>query len=178
MTDEGYERCCPRCDNRFVASTDRGICPACQLFSRIARDGTPIGLVRTYDSIELQDWPYGPVDEQFGLVLHAFADGGGPLFVADRYDGYPLLSVVHQQLADRFASLTEALRGFVPTCELHTSPDDLVSLSSVYSNATRLVSLRWYEGDSQRDLVGSWTNDGGSVDALLDLDAFWHPALA
>lgn len=178
MTHEGYERRCPRCDHPFVASTDRGICPVCQLLSRIARDGTPIGLVRAYDSIELHDWPHGPVDDTIGLVLHAFADGGGPLFVADRYDGYPLLSVVHQQLADRFLDLTEALRQFIPTCELHTSPDDLVSLSSVYSNATRLISLRWFEDDGQRDVVECWTNDGGSVDALLDLDAFWHPTLA
>lgn len=177
MAAGGYERCCPRCYHRFVAATDGGICPECQLFSRVARNGTPIGLVRTCDPIELPDWTHGPLDDQVGAVMQAFADGGGPLYVADRYDGFPLLSMVHQQIADRFIDLQRSLRHFIPNCELHTSPADIVSLSAVYSNATRLITLRWFENNSQRDVVECWTDDGGSVDILLDLDAFWLPRM-
>lgn len=181
MSGTGFERECPRCHRQFAAQTDRGICPSCGLFSRIDRNGTPVGVIRTYDTVELSDWPYESVDEHFALALQGFANGGGPLFVAERYDDYPELAVVHKQLAMRFDELHHSVTKFVPDCTLRESPEevnDLMALSPRYGVAQRLRAVSWLDNESRYDLVECLTTDGGSVDALLDGDALWHPQTA
>lgn len=177
MSEAGFQRDCPRCSHRFAALTDRGICESCGLLSRISPDGIPVAVIRTYDRIELNDWPYANVDEQFGLVLQAFAEGGGPIYVADRYDGFPSLTIVHEQLAYRFDELRRSVERFVPHSVLLQTPRDvadLAMLSAEYGASKLLIALRWFDGENQCDLVQCWTNNGGSVDALLNRDAFWH----
>lgn len=178
MNDAGFERDCPRCEYRFVARSDRGICPSCQLFSRVDTEGKPVCVVRTYETVELNDWPYESVDENFALVLQGFADGGGPLYLAERYDGFPVLSVVHKQLTHQFDALRNSVERFVSKCTFHDSPNELLALSREYEAAERLMVLRWGDGKERFDLVGCFTSDGGSIDALLNGDAFWHPLTA
>lgn len=177
MSSTPYQRDCPRCLRQFTALTDRGICPSCGLFSRISPDGIPVAVIRTCDTVELTDWPYEDVDEQFGLVLQSFADGGGPIYVADRHDGFPSITIVHEQLAYRFAELRHSVERFVPACTILQTPHDvadLCMLSNEYGKAEQLIALRWFDGQNQFDLVQCCTNDGGSVDALLNRDTFWH----
>jgi hypothetical protein len=135
----------------------------------------PVGVTRTYDAIELDDWPHESIDENFALVLQGLADGGGPLFVSDRYDGYPELQVVHAQLIARFGELRRSVEQHISFVQFSQAPDcDVVAISREYGNAQRVLAVTWKDGDSRCDLVGCLTGDGGSVDALLDRDAFWH----
>jgi hypothetical protein len=174
MTDTGYERACPRCSGRFTARTECGICPSCGLFSRVDRSGAPIGLARTYDGVELEDWPYEEVDEAFALVLQDLADGGGPLYTAERCDGYPSLAVVHEQLTARFDELRRSVERFVPSESL-TSPAEaeIAAYCAEYHRAERLQAITWRDAGRRCDLVCRLTADGGSVDLVVDGNAFW-----
>ena len=172
-----YDRPCPSCGERFSASTDRGICPSCGLFSRVDRNGVGIGVLRTYHEVSLNDWPYESVTAPFALVLQAFADGGGPLFLADRYDDYPVVNLVHSQLTSHFNELRTNVDVHVPNTTYRddvTEPNDMTVFPLEYSNAERVSVLTWYDGQTRCDLVRCLTSDGGSIDAILDGDAFWY----
>ncbi len=91
--------------------------------------------------------------------------------------GSHLLQSFHQQLANRFNELRRSVERFVPHCFLLDTARDvaeLAKLSAEYRAAEQLIVLRWFDGHNQYDLVQCCTNHGGSVDALLNCDTFWH----
>jgi hypothetical protein len=151
------------------------------LFSRIDRDGAPLALQATFDAIELQDWPFGPVSDEYAVVVQAFADGGGPIYVSDRHDDYPTIDEVHRQLTAQFNKLRHATEEFVPSCDFRQYEFGSPGLDAFpvgYANSQRLFVLSWTDDNHRYDLIGCLTAEGGSVDALLDGDASWQPPRA
>ena len=173
MTSTAFSRRCPRCSTQFDAATERGVCPSCNLFSRVRRDGVHVGVSVTFDTPELPDWPHGPIDILASAMFSTFADGGGPLVVSDRYDDYPAVSVVHQQLLAYFESFASSVNDQLPS-GYHRGDGSHHSLPTDYANATEIHLLTWDDAEHHYDLICYLTDDGGHVDALLDHDAYWH----
>ena len=143
-----------------------------QLFSRCYRDGILIGVVPLFVGRQF-DWPISPVDDLCDAVLETLQFGGGSIFTADRKEGYPSIAIVHVQLTEKFHSIPDSIRSHVPSPK---SFDDADQLPLCYSDATSIKVVSWDHKGSHYQLICYLSEDGGSVDIVIDRNANWHTA--
>jgi hypothetical protein len=172
MDHSPFDRACPRCNTSFTAVSERGVCPNCKLFFRRNRDGKLLGIVATFETPSQFDWPFDPVDDLCAATFEAFHFGGGPLFVSDRHGGFPNIELVHKQLVDQFGAITNSIKPHLPRSADFGHPAD--KLPSRYDNAVAVECVAWDHGDHHYQLVCFLSQDGGSIDAVLDREADWH----
>ena len=172
MNDSRYNRQCPRCETTFGAVTERGLCPKCKLFFRCDRDGQPIGVIPTFDTPSQFDWSFEPVDELCAATFETVHFGGGLIFQSDRTDGYPDVATVHSQLAAKFNAITNSIRPHLP--DDASFDDDVCSLPECYDDAVSAKLVSWDRDDKHYQLICYLTNDGGSVEVVIDRNADWH----
>ena len=163
-----YLRQCPRCSFEFSALTDRGVCPECKLFSRVSRENEPIAIIPTFEEdFKNIDWPFTPTDSFVGAAMDILANGGGRIFVAERYEGFPPVELVHRQLFATFQKLKSAFEEQVPNPDYFDLPSE-PSLPDRYDDSERVLVLSWVHEDVRYFLIGYMTAEGGSIDAYID----------
>lgn len=173
MESSRWDRACPRCDTRFNAASERGICPRCNLLFLCDRHGTLIGVVPLFVGRQF-DWPISPVDDLCDAVFETLQFGGGSIFISARYAGYPSVAVVHSQLIEKFREITNSIAAHLPAAAIFDNDDD--PLAPCYRDATSVKLVSWDHKGKHYQLICYLTADGGSVDVVIDRNANWHKA--
>ena len=118
------------------------------------------------------DWPYDdPADELSQAVYETFQFGGGELFVSDRHEGYPSIALVHQQIKDTFEAIKASIADHLPDNAKHNDLDDKPPPS--YEDSLSIDIISWDSGDHFCQLICRLTDQGGSIDAVLNRNADW-----
>lgn len=163
-----YSRSCPKCDSKFDAVSDRGICPVCNTFSRVSINGELIVLLDAESLAALpHDDPFR--DTPLAVLFEWFDSGGGPFVTTTRYAGKPTIAEVHRQLKLRFNGLCELLREYDMNAETETiaSPGDNQDwLGTIFSLAKELYIATWKMDHQRYDIVCEITDSGGTIHAI------------
>ncbi len=172
---DSYPRTCPYCNSSFRAATDRGICPSCNQFSRIDRQGNFVVLL---DAEPIDELPNDDLFRNTPLAtLFEFMDsGGGPITTTTRYNERPSVTDVHKQLGLRFRWLKELLVEYgieIVYNEIEQPGCHADWIGTDFANALRLLTIHWYAGDQRYDVLCELSDSGGSIHAIPP-DAKYH----
>jgi hypothetical protein len=166
---ERYLRSCPQCATAFEALTEHGICPTCNLHTRIDRNGIVIAIEEVHYADNLPvDHPHA--NSLIANVFETLEYGGGRIALGVRDGDYPPVIEVQRQLHERFCQIVDSLRNEVEgidSNEVLEPWNDPEWIGSDYEESLKLSVVTWFEEGAHFALVCSFSADGGCIDAIV-----------
>ena len=151
----------------FSAVSIRGVCPNCQLFSRIERNGKLIVITEIQYEGHLSNDPRS--SSPLAFLFEALAYGGGEILSANQFGGCPPLDDVHRELLARFKDIRRGIADDLPDTQYNIVECPATHShwgSTWFRDAEQLHVVTWIENSGRFDMVCSLTKHGGKIHIL------------